>query len=107
MIGVLSRCPHADHSTDYLLFDRMDQAVDRMSKILLGTDQSVAANSLQRVLFGLSPPSRLDDVGEIQWFNENGLNPSQKKAVKLALASPEIALIHGPPGVCEKFLFLS
>lgn len=78
---------------------RMDQAVDRMSKVLLGVEQSAPPNALQRVLFGLSPPSSPDNVGEIQYFNESGLNPSQKRAVKLALASPEIALIHGPPGV--------
>ncbi|KAK4152435.1 DNA-binding protein smubp-2 [Chaetomidium leptoderma] len=54
-----------------------------------------------RVLFGLSSPSSvpLDDaeVGEIEWVDPM-LNDSQKEAVRFALASSEIALIHGPPG---------
>jgi DNA polymerase alpha-associated DNA helicase A len=78
----------------------MDQATERMKKIMLGTTESgVAPNPLQRVLFGISAPSEPEDVGEIQYFNPSGLNTSQKQAVKLALASPELALIHGPPGV--------
>jgi DNA polymerase alpha-associated DNA helicase A len=81
----------------------MDQAVKRMAKIMLGSSESTppppAPNSLQRVLFGLAKPSPVEDVGEIQYFNPSGLNPSQKQAVKLALSAPELALIHGPPGV--------
>ncbi|KAI9166943.1 DNA polymerase alpha-associated DNA helicase A [Paramyrothecium foliicola] len=57
-----------------------------------------------RVLFGLSVPSPLPsdlhadpDVGKIEWFNPD-LNDSQKDAIRFALASREIALIHGPPG---------
>ena len=84
--------------------DRMDQAVERMAKILLGSSDSASStpipNSLQRVLFGLARPSRLEEIGEIQYFNPSSLNPSQKQAVKLALSAPELALIHGPPGVC-------
>ena len=81
----------------------MDQAVERMARIMLGlsesTSSTLAPNSLQRVLFGLARPSQLDDIGEIQYFNPSGLNPSQKQAVRLALSAPELALIHGPPGV--------
>ena len=60
-----------------------------------------------RVLFGLSSPTpvptNLDDpdkgscLGTIEW-NDPSLNESQKDAVKFALASKEVALIHGPPG---------
>lgn len=32
-------------------------------------------------------------------FIDQSLNPSQKDAVKFALESAEVALIHGPPGV--------
>lgn len=84
-------------------YDRMDQAVERMRKIVLGIADAngnvPAPNSLQRVLFGLSRPSDPEDVGGLQWFNPLSLNESQKKAVRLALISPELALIHGPPGV--------
>ncbi|KAG8817863.1 hypothetical protein FRC19_011039 [Serendipita sp. 401] len=83
-------------------YDRMDHAVERMSKIVLETPgddgRTTVANPLIRVLFGLKTPSPPEDIGEIQYFNPDGLNDSQKEAVKLALSSPEIALIHGPPG---------
>jgi DNA polymerase alpha-associated DNA helicase A len=63
-------------------------------------------SSFLRVLFGLSSPcpvpQDLDDpdVGleEVEWISES-LNDSQKEAIKFALASREVALIHGPPGV--------
>jgi DNA polymerase alpha-associated DNA helicase A len=81
----------------------MDQAVERMYKCLLGSSDPSGVSSsptmLQRVLFGLSAPSPPEDVENVQYFNTSSLNPSQKKAVKLALSSPELALIHGPPGV--------
>ena len=58
-----------------------------------------------RVLFGqASPtplPSDLNDpsnpLHKLEW-NDPGLNDSQKEAIKFALASREVALIHGPPG---------
>lgn len=58
-----------------------------------------------RVLFGLSSPAPVaadlvkdPEVGEIEWVDPT-LNDSQKDAIRFALASREIALIHGPPGV--------
>lgn len=61
---------------------------------------------LMRVLFGLdSPtpvPSNPDDFSEETKdldFIDSTLNESQRNAVKFALASREVALIHGPPGV--------
>lgn len=57
-----------------------------------------------RVLFGLSSPSPVtadlaldEDVGKIDWIDPS-LNDSQKDAIRFALASQEVALIHGPPG---------
>jgi hypothetical protein len=63
-------------------------------------------SSFLRVLFGHESPSpvpqNLDDAeegaGKIEWF-DNSLNDSQREAIKFALASREVALIHGPPGV--------
>lgn len=62
-------------------------------------------STLLRVAFGLESPSTplaLENeetrTGRIEWINPD-LNDSQKHAVKFALASKEIALIHGPPGV--------
>ena len=58
-----------------------------------------------RVLFGLSSPAPVPadlasdpEVGNIDWVDPT-LNDSQKDAIRFALASKEIALIHGPPGV--------
>lgn len=63
-------------------------------------------STLTRVLFGLDSPtavsSNLDDsesgCGPIEFIDQT-LNDSQKDAIRFALASREIALIHGPPGV--------
>lgn len=61
---------------------------------------------LMRVLFGLdsptSVPPNLDDLNEgisNLDFIDPTLNDSQRDAIKFALASREVALIHGPPGV--------
>jgi DNA polymerase alpha-associated DNA helicase A len=39
-----------------------------------------------------------ESVGNLDWFDST-LNDSQKDAIRFALASREVALIHGPPGV--------
>ena len=55
---------------------------------------------LTRVLFGQSSPtpvSREDLDKSIEW-QDSTLNDSQKDAIRFALASREVALIHGPPG---------
>ncbi len=57
-------------------------------------------SSFVRVLFGLSSPSLLPadyNKRDVEWIDPS-LNESQKEAIKFALASEEIALIHGPPG---------
>ena len=73
-------------------------------KHLGGQTESQTGNFV-RVLFGQTPPTPIasderalsQQVGDINWISES-LNDSQKNAIKFALASPEIALIHGPPG---------
>lgn len=56
-------------------------------------------SSFVRVLFGLTTPSPVsDELPEMEWVDPS-LNESQKDAIKFALASREVALIHGPPGV--------
>lgn len=59
--------------------------------------------SLARVLFGMDSPTAVSEKfsdwpKEMAFFDPN-LNDSQKDAVQFAVASKEIALIHGPPGV--------
>lgn len=64
-------------------------------------------SAFQRVLFGLSSPSPVQESSEgaekIEWIDPS-LNDSQKDAIKFALASREVALIHGPPGVIHPSL---
>jgi DNA polymerase alpha-associated DNA helicase A len=55
-----------------------------------------------RILFGQGSPSPVSAdlatvIPESEWITEN-LNDSQKEAIRFALASREVALIHGPPG---------
>lgn len=60
-----------------------------------------------RVLFGLTMPSPVEEVAIAQeaWVDPS-LNESQKDAIRFALGSREIALIHGPPGVGPNLLLL-
>jgi DNA polymerase alpha-associated DNA helicase A len=52
-----------------------------------------------RVAFGHTTPLEPDyeDIGAVE-FSDPTLNDSQKDAIRFALASKDIALIHGPPG---------
>ncbi len=63
-------------------------------------------SSFVRVLFGLTSPSPVfGDVVEgkdLEWIDLS-LNESQKDAIRFALISKEVALIHGPPGVRAPF----
>lgn len=78
----------------------MKFTMEKMEK-MSEAEQSV----FMRVLFGLSTPSPVpadlscdEHFGNIDWVDPT-LNDSQKDAIRFALASREIALIHGPPGV--------
>ena len=77
-------------------FKRMNQVMTRLSKM-----GEAEYSPLMRVLFGLSSPSPPDMAsmgkGGVE-FVDASLNESQKEAIRFALASPEVALIHGPPG---------
>lgn len=78
----------------------MNETMVRLEKM---SDRDVTP--LIRILFGHSNPSPvpLDNnalqvaTNEIKWINSN-LNDSQKAAIRFALISREVALIHGPPG---------
>lgn len=76
-------------------YKRMDWA---LGKLLKTSDE--AFSPLQRALLGLSSPGTPDPSqlnAELTFINLS-LNDSQKDAIKFALASPDLALIHGPPG---------
>lgn len=79
----------------------MNQVMERFQKM-----EEREYTPLVRVLFGLSTPTPVpSDLGALGSGYENlefldlTLNDSQKDAVRFALASREVALIHGPPGV--------
>lgn len=62
--------------------------------------QSAEYSTLTQVLFGHSSPTPIsseDLNAKIEWHDPS-LNDSQKEAIQFALASREVALIHGPPG---------
>jgi len=72
----------------------MNQTVTKLAKMA-----EAEYTPLMRILFGLSSPSPPDTAAfnDLDFF-EPALNDSQKEAIRFALASPEAALIHGPPG---------
>lgn len=83
----------------------MNQTMEKLQK--MGESEY---SSFIRVLFGLSSPSPVpqnlstsDEVGNIEWIDPT-LNDSQKDAIRFALASREVALIHGPPGVSNRLV---
>ncbi|KAI6779588.1 uncharacterized protein J7T54_008206 [Emericellopsis cladophorae] len=81
---------------DEVTFKRMKLMMERLEKM----DES-EYTSFIRVLFGLSSPSPvstdLKTDPDVAWLDPT-LNESQKDAIRFALASREVALIHGPPG---------
>lgn len=60
---------------------------------------------LIRVLLGMSRPSAPIHLANLTFFDAL-LNESQKEAVKFALEAPEVACIHGPPGVYPVTYFI-
>jgi len=70
-------------------------------------------STLIRVLFGLdSPtplPANIEDPGTgpapISFYDQT-LNDSQRDAIRFALASNEVALIHGPPGTGKTYTLI-
>ncbi|KAM0819579.1 hypothetical protein AB5N19_05395 [Seiridium cardinale] len=84
---------------DDVTYRRMNQTMERLLKM---TESEYSM--FTRVLFGLTSPSLVPtdlgsdtEWGNIEWIDP-GLNDSQKDAIRFAMASKEIALVHGPPG---------
>ncbi|KAJ5683509.1 hypothetical protein N7462_006674 [Penicillium macrosclerotiorum] len=75
-------------------YRRMRQTMEKMAK-MTESDHS----HFMRVAFGHTTPLQPDyDVSGPVEFIDPTLNDSQKDAIRFALASQDIALIHGPPG---------
>ncbi|KAG9760105.1 DNA helicase, partial [Aureobasidium melanogenum] len=76
-------------------YKRMNQTMTKLLKM-----PESEHSTLMRVLFGQSSAVSVQPrymAEELEWLDPS-LNDSQKEAIKFALASPEVALIHGPPG---------
>ncbi|KAB8071795.1 P-loop containing nucleoside triphosphate hydrolase protein [Aspergillus leporis] len=75
-------------------YRRMNQTMEKMAK-MSESDHT----HFMRVAFGHTTPLQpdYDSVGTVEFFDPT-LNDSQKEAIRFALASRDIALIHGPPG---------
>ena len=72
----------------------MNQTMERMQKM-----EEKGYTTLTRILFRLESPTPVADGDEEVNFIDKTLNDSQRDAVRFALASREVALVHGPPGV--------
>ena len=73
---------------------RMKQTMQRLEKM-----EDREFTSLARTLFGLDTPTPISPEYPAVQYIDQTLNDSQKDAIRFALASKEVALIHGPPGV--------
>ncbi|KAI9664894.1 MAG: hypothetical protein M1821_006342 [Bathelium mastoideum] len=89
-------------------YKRMNQTMTRLEKM-----SEAEYTPFVRVLFGLDSitpvPADLDlpssELASVSWNNPS-LNDSQKSAIRFALASREIALIHGPPGTGKTYTLI-
>ncbi|KAE8150792.1 P-loop containing nucleoside triphosphate hydrolase protein [Aspergillus avenaceus] len=72
----------------------MNQTMEKLEK-MSESDHT----HFMRVAFGHTTPLQpdYDAIGEVE-FMDPTLNDSQKEAIRFALASRDIALVHGPPG---------
>ncbi|CEI92091.1 hypothetical protein RMCBS344292_06364 [Rhizopus microsporus] len=77
---------------------------ERMLKGLEALQQRCdeGGSRLINVLLGQSDISTPQKMSDIQFFDET-LNDFQKEAVRFALGSNEIALVHGPPGTGKTY----
>ncbi|CBF79824.1 hypothetical protein AN7652.2 [Aspergillus nidulans FGSC A4] len=75
-------------------FRRMNQTMEKMAKM-----SESDYTHFVRVAFGHTTPVQPDyeAAGPVEFIDPT-LNDSQKEAIQFALASRDIALIHGPPG---------
>ncbi|KAJ4496074.1 AAA domain-containing protein [Lentinula edodes] len=94
-LGLPERCRLVKLANS-VTYDRMDHAIEHLEKTIKG-EKDTELTPLIKVLMGMMPPSPLNKLEDISFFDES-LNPSQKEAIRFCLESPEVACIHGPPG---------
>ncbi|KAJ3888666.1 P-loop containing nucleoside triphosphate hydrolase protein [Lentinula edodes] len=94
-LGLPERCRLVKLANS-VTYDRMDHAIEHLEKTIKG-EKDTELTPLIKVLMGMMPPSPLNKLEDISFFDES-LNSSQKEAIRFCLESPEVACIHGPPG---------
>ncbi len=67
----------------------------QLAAMQVARNLSGAAARLRDMLLGMREP-RFDEPKSVEFFSQ--LNPPQQDAVRFALASRDIAILHGPPG---------
>lgn len=72
-------------------FQRMLDALEALP------DAEGAFETVRDVIVGIEPPAD-DEPAEIDTWHDPALNPSQREAVRRAVATDDVHLIHGPPG---------
>ena|SRR5215471_17612372 len=80
-------------------FKRMRETMERLRDTPISE-----LSSLATILLGRTKPSAVHELIDVKFIDET-LNDSQKDAVRFSLSAPEIALIHGPPGVQLLYYF--
>ncbi|EEH41840.2 helicase [Paracoccidioides lutzii Pb01] len=85
-----------------ITYRRMKQTMTKMENM---TESEYT--HFMRVVFGHTTPSPvdMDSIGTIDFIDPT-LNDSQREAIRFALASREIALIHGPPGTGKTYTLI-
>ncbi|KAI9348834.1 P-loop containing nucleoside triphosphate hydrolase protein [Pilaira anomala] len=81
-----------------ITYERMLKGLDTLQK----KSAEGGGTHLMNVLLGQSDLSIPQVMNDVAFFDET-LNASQKEAVRFALGSPEISLIHGPPGTGKTY----
>uniref|UniRef100_K3X5G7 DNA helicase n=1 Tax=Globisporangium ultimum (strain ATCC 200006 / CBS 805.95 / DAOM BR144) TaxID=431595 RepID=K3X5G7_GLOUD len=88
---LLAKSVTIDRLVNNATFVKLSSVLDQLAKFDFGAAQSVV-----EIVFSGKSPS-WNPLPEITPFNP-GLNESQLEAIRFALASKDLALIHGPPG---------
>lgn len=83
-------------------FERMIKSLDLLLK------RAESLTGLARILLGHSDPSAPQPIESLPDFTffDTSLNESQQDAVRHSLLSPELALIHGPPGTGKTYTLI-
>ncbi|TGZ81023.1 P-loop containing nucleoside triphosphate hydrolase protein [Ascodesmis nigricans] len=91
--GLYGKRVWAVQRANEVVMRRMVKAMETLREM---GERVEGGEGIVRVLFGHQEPGEVESV-EVGWLDD-GLNESQKEAVRFALGSKDVALIHGPPG---------